>query len=287
MKKTLLILLIAGWGTVFAQKKAEFKAKDHLSKKLTLTAAAGKTTFALYNTWGSITIEGYNGNEVMIEAEQIIHANTAEDLEKGKREFKADYIQTADSIIAYTAKPINNRPEFRNERARNHEWPGYYVELNYTVKVPNNINLQTTTVNNGSININNVYGLLKVNNVNGAITIINAKSATQARTVNGNLTATYLAAPADASSYQTINGKVEVTYPTAYAGDVQYKSFNGQFYTDFDNVQGVATQPEVVKSNSGGSTTYRISKNRRLRIGSGGKLTTFETLNGNIYLKKS
>lgn len=287
MKKIVLILLIAGWGTCFAQKKADFTASDHISKKFTLTTAAAKTTFGLYNTWGSITVEGYNGNEIIIEAEQTIHAKTAEDLEKGKREFKADFIQTADSIIAYTAKPINNRPEFRNERANNHEWPGYYVKLDYTVKVPNNINLHTVTVNDGSISVNNVYGLLKVSNVNGAIAITNAKSATQAVTVNGSVTATYLTAPTDPSKYQTINGKVEVTYPAAYAGDVQYKSFNGKFYTDFENVQSVATLPEVTKNKGNGGTTYRLNKNSRLRIGNGGKLTTFETLNGNIYLKKS
>ncbi|MFD0751254.1 hypothetical protein ACFQZS_13970 [Mucilaginibacter calamicampi] len=287
MKRILLILLIAGWGTCFAQKKAEFTAADHISKKFTLTATAAKTTFALYNTWGSIKVEGYNGNEVIIEAEQTIHANTAEDLEKGKREFKAGFIQTIDSIIAYTAAPINNRPEFKAERARNTEWPGYYVQLNYIVKVPNNINLHAVAVNNGSITVDNVYGVLNVRNVNGAITINNAKGTTQAHTVNGAVTASYLAAPPEGCSYQTINGKVEVTYPAAYGGEVQYKSFNGQFYTDFDNVQGVATQPEVTKNKSGNGTVYRINKNKRFRIGSGGKLTTFETLNGNIYLKKS
>jgi len=284
MKRILLILLIAGWGTCFAQKKGEFTATDHISKKFTITAAAAKTTFALYNTWGSITVEGYNGNDVVIEAEQTIYAKTAEDMQKAKSEFKTGFIQNADSIIAYTATPQNNRPGVRNVY---NQWQGYYVELNYTVKVPNNINLHTVTVNNGNISISNVYGGLNVKNVNGGIAITNAKSATQAHTVNGSVSATYVAVPAEASSYQTINGKVEVTYPAAYAGDVQYKSFNGQFYTDFDNVQGVATQPEVTKSKSGGGTTYRINKNRRLRIGNGGKLTTFETLNGNIYLKRS
>jgi len=287
MKKILLILLIAGWGSAFAQKNSQFSAIDHISKQFTLKNAAAKTTFALYNTWGSIKIEGYNGNEVIIEAEEIIHAETAEDLEKGKKEFKPGFIQTADSIIAYTAAPINNRPEFKSERERNRERPGYYVELNYTVKVPNNINLQANTVN-GSINsINNVYGLLNVNNVNGAIAITNAKGTTHARTVNGSLTATYIATPVEACSYRTVNGKIDITYPVAYAGDVQYKTLHGSFYTNFDNTEGVAAQPQVIKTTSGSSTTYKLNKGSNLRIGGGGRLTTFETLNGDIYLKKS
>jgi hypothetical protein len=287
MKKIVLILLIAGWGNVFAQKKGQVTATDHISKKFTLIAAAAKSTLALYNTWGSVTVEGYNGNEVIIEVEQTIHANTAEDLQKAKSEFKAGFIQNADSVIVYTAAPLDNRPEARKNRIQNYEYPGYYVELDYTVKVPNNINLHANTVNDGDINIRNVYGLLKLNNVNGLIAITNAKGSTQARTVNGPITANYLVAPPEGCSYSTINGKVEVTYPAAYAGDVQYKSFNGKFYTDFDNVQGVATLPEVTKNKGNGGTTYRLNKNSRLRIGNGGKLTTFETLNGNIYLKKS
>ena len=287
MKKILLILLIAGWGSAFAQKKGQFSATDHISKQFTLKNAAAKITFALFNTWGSIKVEGYNGNEVIIEAEQIIHAETAQDLEKGKREFKPGFLQTPDSIIAYTAAPINNRPEYRNERARNSEWPGYYVELNYTVKVPNNINLQANTVNNGSISINNVYGLLNVKNVNGAVAITNAKGVTHALTVNGSLTATYIAIPAEACSYRTVNGKIDITYPAGYTGDVQYKTLHGSFYTNFDNAQSVSTQPQLIKNTSGSSTTYKLNKGNHLRIGNGGGLTTFETLNGDMYLKKS
>ncbi|PJJ84199.1 DUF4097 family beta strand repeat-containing protein [Mucilaginibacter auburnensis] len=285
MKKILWILLLAVCGNAFAQKKGEFTASSHISKQFTLKATAAKTKFAVYNTFGSITIEGYNGNEVIIEAEQTIRANTTEDLEKGKIEFKADFIQTADSIIAYNAKPENNRPEFRAERARMQERPRYYVQLNYTVKVPNNINLRAVTINNGNISINNVYGVLNIDNVNGSINITNAKGATDATTVNGQLTATFLAVPADASHYKTINGKIEVTYPITFAGDVQYKSFNGQFYTNFENTQSVVTDATKQKNNSG-ETVYKLNKNNRLRIGNGGKLSTFETLNGNIYLKK-
>jgi len=283
MKRFILILLIAGWGHVFAQKSEKITASDHISKKFTLKAAAGKSTLALYNTWGSVKVEGYNGSEIIIEADETIHGRNAEDVEKARAEFKAGFIQTVDSIIVYTAAPQDNRPGYRNGY---NEWQGYYVELDYTVKVPNGMNINVATVNNGDVSVNNVYGLLSVRNVNGPIAITNAKGATNAHTVNGNLSVTYLNAPADACSYYTLNGKLEVTYPAGYTGDVQFKSFNGQFYTDFDNTQSVATEATVEKNKSG-ATTYRLNKNRRIRIGNGGKLSTFETLNGNIYLKRS
>jgi len=280
-----LILLIAGWGHAFAQKNAEFTATDHISKQFTLKATAAKTTFALYNIWGTVKVEGYSGNEIVIDVDQTINAKTDEDLKIAKNEFKLGFDQSADSIVAYTAAPYNNRPRVRNDNDRQLN-RHYYVRLNYTVKVPNNVSIDISTVNGGELTVSNVYGNLKLNNVNGAITITNAKGTTNARTINGNLTATYAAAPAEASTYYTLNGKLTVSYPASYHGDVQYKSFNGSFYTDFDNTQSIASEPSIEKSNKGG-TTYKFNKNNKLRIGQGGKLTTFETLNGNIYLKKS
>jgi hypothetical protein len=45
---------------------------------------------------------------------------------------------------------------------------------------------------------------------------------------------------------------------------------------------------KVVKTQSKGSngTVYKLSKNSDVRIGAGGKTFKFETLNGNIYIKK-
>ena len=36
----------------------------------------------------------------------------------------------------------------------------------------------------------------------------------------------------------------------------------------------------------GDGTVYKLNKTTAIRIGSGGKLFEFETLNGNVYIKK-
>ena len=286
MKKLILIALLAGWGHSFAQKNAgKLEYKQHISKQFTLQKPAAGSVFALYNVFGDVKVEGYNGNQVIIEIDETIMADKAEDLEIAKRDFKAGFDQKADSIIVYTAAPYDTRPHIDKDDNRTRR--NYIIKLDYTVKIPNNMNIKVATVNSGEVIVKDVYGTLNASNVNGPINIVNAKGITNAHTVNGNLTASYLAIPPDASSYKTINGKVEVVYPSALSADMQLKSMNGQFYTDFPNAEKLPGEVVKTVSRNNNAAMYRLNKTTKIRVGNGGKLFKFETLNGNIYIKKS
>ena len=112
------------------------------------------------------------------------------------------------------------------------------------------------------------------------------KAVTIAHTVNGGVTVNYLALPPEASSYYTINGEVKVTYPAGLSADVSFKSMNGEFYTDFQDVQVMPSRITKSETKNGSGTTYKLSKNSDIRFGAGGKIFKFETLNGNVYIKK-
>lgn len=285
MKKLIVIALLAGWGHSFAQRTGNnLIYKQHINKQFTLQKPAAGSVFALYNVFGDVKVEGYNGNQVIIDIDETIMSNKAEDLEIAKRDFKAGFDQKADSIIVYTAAPYDTRP---HNNKNNNIRRNYTIRLDYTIKVPNNINIHVATVNSGEVIVKDVYGTLNASNVNGPINIVNAKGTTDAHTVNGSLTASYLAIPPDASSYKTINGKLEVVYPSAFSADMQLKSLNGQFYTDFTNATKLPGEVVKTVSRSNNAATYRLNKNTKIRVGNGGKLFKFETLNGNIYIKKS
>ncbi|MXV17752.1 hypothetical protein [Hufsiella ginkgonis] len=292
MKTNKWILLSAGWSLCFAQvttcaqdSKQEFK--EHISKQFTLQKPAAATVLAIYNMHGTVNVEGYSGSTVSIEIDKTIVADNAEEMAAAKAEYKLEFEQKADSILSYSTSPYETRPR----RSRN--WDDgrrrirYRVELEYTVKVPFNMNVCASTVNKGSIGIKDVYGSLQANNVNGPITVVNAKGTSNIRTINGNVTVNYLAIPTEASSYYTINGKLEVTFPSSLAANVQFKSMNGQFYTDFPDTEVLPGKVEKSQTKKNGETMYKLSKRTEIKVGAGGKLFTFETLNGNIYLKKS
>lgn len=287
MKKSIWIPLLAGWGLCYAHFSASAQEyKEHISKQFTLQKPASGSVLAVYNIFGSVKVEGYSGDKVLIEVDETISGDDAAVVETGKKEFKLGFDQTADSLIAYTAAPYDTRPRHNTHYDHDDHHQEYVVKLAYTIKVPNNINLRISTVNNGALDIQDVYGALKITNVNGSISIANAKGATEARTVNGSLTVSYLSVPTEASSYYTLNGKLTATYPKTLAADLQFKSMNGEFYTDFDNTAVLPSEVVKTESKKANGTTYKLNKNTQMRIGAGGKLFKFETLNGNIYIKK-
>src|ERR1700744_500764 len=165
MKALKLIPLLAGWGLCFAQTVATAQEfKDHISKQY---AVKPGSTVALYNLEGFVKVEGYAGDKVIIEIDETIKARDNAELERGKKEFKLAFDQKADSLIAYTAEPYDTRPHYGRWNNEREERRYYDVKLEYTVKVPNNVNLVATTVNDGYIDVKNVVGSLKLNNVNG------------------------------------------------------------------------------------------------------------------------
>jgi DUF4097 and DUF4098 domain-containing protein YvlB len=270
----------------FKEKYPE-QFKDHISKQFTIGKAAGGV-LAIYNLDGFIKVEGYAGDKVTIEIDRTISAKDKERLDMGKSEIKLEFEQIGDSVIAYLKEPVDTRPHDWRDRGNwnNNRNIEYNCTADYTVKVPFDINLRVSTVNNGDVDVKDVTGTLHVNNVNGAISILNAKGTTDAHTINGDLTVNYTSNPPESSSFNTLNGKLTATFQSNLSADLSFKSMNGAFYTDFDNTQIL---PAVITKNQekrGDGTIFKLNKDTQLRIGAGGKQFKFETLNGNIYIKK-
>jgi DUF4097 and DUF4098 domain-containing protein YvlB len=285
--KKILIPFIVGMAVSCAHpslRAQEFK--ETISRKFTLQKEAIAGTLAIYNINGSIKVEGYAGNEVVCKVDMTISAKNSTDLETGKKEFKPEFIQNEDSIIAYIAEPFDTRPHRSQNRHGQNRQVNYDFKLDFVVKVPYNMNLDISTINEGAIVVENVNGKLNVHHVNGAVTLNNAKGTTNAGTVNGDVTVTYLSNPSGNSSYNTINGDINVEYRSDLSADMQFKSMHGEFYTDFPNVEVLPAVTIKNKMKEGDGTVYKLNKTTAIRIGSGGKVFEFETLNGNVYIKK-
>jgi hypothetical protein len=286
MKNILIPLLIGCLICIssFIANAQEFK--EHINKAFTLRAPVGSSVFALYNINGSVKVEGYSGDKIEVDVDKTISANDAAALEAGKNEFKLVFDQNSDSVIVYIADPYDSRPHSHDRRGWNEREIKYDFKLEFTVKVPSNINIVVSTINDGNVLVKDVSGFLDVNNINGAIAIKNARGTTHASTINGDLTINYLSVPAEASSYYTLNGTLTATYPPNLSADLEFKSMNGEFYTDFNNLEVLPARVTRNKTKEGSGTVYKLDKNTSVRIGSGGKTFRFETLNGNIYVKK-
>ena len=286
MKKAIVTLLM-GLGIVCSVKEADAREfKEHISKEFTLSGDAGKSTLFIYNISGFIKVEGYAGNKVLLEMDKTITADEDKTLETGKKEFRLAFDERTDTIMAYIAEPYDSRPHRSWHYNDDRQEIEYQYNVDFIVKVPFGMNLHISTVNDGIISVNNVSGNLHVNNVNEEISIKNAKGTTYAHTVNGDVSVSYLSNPAEESSYYTINGDIHVNYKPDLSADLQFKSMNGEFCTDFQEVERLPARVTKVQEKKGDGIVYKLNTITFVRFGKGGKIFKFETLNGNVYIKK-
>jgi hypothetical protein len=287
-----IIPCLAGLGLACAQSPAKAQEfKERVTKEFTVPNGAAASTLVIYNINGLINIEGTSGNQVALDVDKQITARDKETLEEGKRAFKLAFEQKGDTIIAYIVEPFDSRPN--RDVGRRNNWRNgddrrihYEFTLDFTVKVPRQINLNVSTVNHGDVTVKDVAGAMRVRNVNGAIRLTNARGMTDAHTINGNVEANYLASPPEKSSYYTLNGDIRVSYPATLSVDLQFKTFQGEFFTDFPEAQMLPVQVVKNQEKKGDKTVYKLDKTTSIRIGTGGKAFQFETFNGNVYIKK-
>jgi hypothetical protein len=285
--KRIIVILLTGMGIICTVQNATGKEfKEKISREFALSGDASHGTLFIYNVTGFIKVEGYQGNKVILEVEKTISADDIKNLEAGKREFSLSFSQNSDSIFAYISSPFDSRPHRNWQYNNDRQEIEYNFNVDFTVKVPFGMNLQISTVNDGIISVNNVGGNLHVNNVNEEISIKNARGTTYAHTVNGDVTVSYLNNPPEESSYYTINGDIRVGYQSGLSADLQFKSMNGEFFTDFPETELLPATTKKIQEQKGGGTVYKLNSVTSVRLGKGGKIFRFETLNGNIYIKK-
>jgi DUF4097 and DUF4098 domain-containing protein YvlB len=159
--------------------------------------------------------------------------------------------------------------------------------FNLSFKIPQDVKLKLSTVNNGNIEVENVKGELEVTNVNGEIKLTNITGSIVANTVNGDVTASFLSVdPKAPMAFSTLNGDIKVTLPADTKANLKLKSDMGEVFSDFD-IDIDKTQPKINKTNEPGM--YKIKKEDWVygKINGGGPEMLMKNMQGNIYVKKA
>jgi hypothetical protein len=283
MKKNLLLLVLL-LSTLALQAQSQ---KENIKKTASFHGSPDKRVLSVENIQGDVVVQAYNGDQVVLEAEKTITAGNQADVVKGMRELQLKMVEAGDSVYVYLEAPFIYRKKGRSRNFNiDREEDDYRYHVNMTLKVPAKLKLLVSTVNDGEVRVSQVQGDIKARNVNGPITLTGISGATDAHTVNGQIEVAYTTDTPPAASFKTINGNVNVYYPARFHGNLSFKTMHGEFFTDLQNLE---LQPaKVIRNTSqqGSHTTYKIDKNQSYKAGKGGAEISFETLNGNIYLKK-
>ena len=263
---------------------------EKITKKLRFEKVNEKNLLLLKNINGSVNVEGYSGDQVLVEVEKIIRADSNKDLEEGKNDIRLGIIETGDSIILYVDSPYSILKRKHGKISYHWDWDdsdyNYDFRLNFTIKVPYGTTLKVSTINNGDVSINDPRARVYAGNVNGSIYLKDISGVTKANTVNGKIEANYTRNPEGDCSYSTVNGDITLIFLSDLSADVTYKTLNGDFYTNFNNIEYLANKVERVKKETEKGTSYKIEKNPAFRIGKGNIQLKFKTINGDMIIKK-
>jgi DUF4097 and DUF4098 domain-containing protein YvlB len=268
MKKSLLVLLAAFGGVVFALAnpvQAKVTVTDTTVHRFPLTANGD---LSVSNVNGNILIEGWDRDSVRVTVEKIVTASRKTVARRFLRETKVIF----DSDGTY----LNVEPRFprgANGNRNFFDWifgTGQHasVRVNFHILVPRNLNADIESVN-GRIEVRKIVGELDAKCTNGRVQLYDVSGQISAKTVNGRIRVTV----SDAGhlrnlTLKTVNGSVAVWLPDDVGGKVNLSTLNGSITTDFPlEVRGKMGRHEL-----------------RGRMGKGHARIRINTLNGSIRL---
>ncbi|MBN1995981.1 DUF4097 family beta strand repeat protein [candidate division KSB1 bacterium] len=222
---------------------------------------------------GSITVEGYNGKEVQIEARPRLEKVETESTKNGMRRISFD-------ATGLEVEEDDNKMEIDVE--------SWKRTIDLQVKVPVLCSLKLTCVNNGDITVKNIKGEIEVENINGKVTMTDISGAVTAHSLNKQLNVIMTNVQKDKSmSFSTLNGDIDVTLPASTRANVRIKSENGDIYSDFDMEQIERPKETIEESkDTGGKYKIKIDRSLILKINGGGPEIMFSSFQGDIYIRK-
>lgn len=225
---------------------------------------------------GSITITGYSGQEVIVEA----RARTRE-LKKKEENEKARGMNLI--RIATTGLSIS---EENNEMRIGVESLRQAVDL--TIQVPADVSLKVTAFQDGDIEVTGVNGVMEIGNHNGSIRLMDVSGSVVAQSFNGEVKVSLNRVNPDTPmSFVTWNGDVDVTLPAATKANLKLKSERGDIFSDFE----FKLIPSTEKAEGGTRDEegkYKISFDKTIHgaINGGGPEFTFRNFNGDVFIRK-
>ncbi|UII77017.1 DUF4097 domain-containing protein [Flagellimonas sp. HMM57] len=284
MKQLILMVFLISFLGMQSCNAQQKKHEEQIKKEVPLSNNT-KNRLVIKNVFGSIAVEGYSGNEVLVDVEKIVSADNAIDLELGKKELTLKIVQEENLVILHPDAPYIefDKENLRYNWCNKNEEPPYQHKLNFKIKVPKSIQIDVSTVNDGEVLVENTRGnSVKAENINGGIALTNITGKTDVNCINGPVNISYADNPKSSSKYYALNGDINISYQKALSATISFKSMNGELFTDFDiNKQFIETN-----RGTGDRGKYKYEAKPVVQIGSGQVDFDFETLNGNVFIKK-
>ena len=231
------------------------------------------------NIIGSIHVTGHDANRVEMHATETVRGDLQADIDRARAEMQLR-TETEPGRVAIRVRHVGDD----DGDHRHSGWDNYSIEYDIEVRVPRGATLDIATVNDGDVTVEDVNGEFTLKNVNGGVRLVRGGGSGTINTVNGDVEAIFARAPSKATSFHTVNGELDVTFPANLSAELAFHSMQGDVFTDFD-VESLSVPPEVRSDR--GRYVMRTNRNSAFRVGAGGERHSFNTLNGDIFVRKA
>jgi hypothetical protein len=248
-------------------------------------AGAGPRVLEVRTIHGSIAIEAYDGDAVQISVDKKIKADDARGLDDALREVRLDLTDNAATIGAI-ARYHHDQTCGGQRRNDQHDWPKYEVAFDFRIRVPRDTRLVVCTINRGEVSVKGTRADFDIHTVNGRIDLVDMGGSGDAITVNGGVTASFVAAPRVDSVFRTVNGAVVLRMPDTFSAELNMKTLHGGLFTDFE-AQPRAINTVATPQRHDGKFVFETNSFATVRIGKGGPQLTLETLNGDVRVLRT
>jgi len=223
---------------------------------------------------GDISIEGYDGKEVIVTADAPIRDA---DQQEAPRSDGLRRIQS--SSVGLTVEENDNTVSVHMDFSPKN--------ADLQIRVPRRTSVKAGLVNGGDVEIDSVTGEHELSNVNGDVIATDIAGSAVINATNGDVRATFTSVETmKPMSFTSFNGDVDVTLPGNTKANLIVGSQQGDVFTDFDVV--AQTNPPNVQQRAGprGGREVRVSHQTRYAIGGGGPDITLQTFNGDVMIRK-
>ena len=250
--------------------------------------ARGSYHLIVDNIQGDVIVEGYNGTTIELVLRISVNANSQQESDQAMEDLQLDERKASDELLLRMKAPFvkyqdNNR--FRGG-GMHCEGPDYDYAYDFKLRVPENVILHASTINDGRIRITNMKVIERSENINGPIFIDGARETADISTINGDIDITYTTRPMQDSRFHTINGDITLELPADFSAEIQAKSMQGDLFSAFE-YERIPPTVEMTKDRKGRTTKFEIQQTTSVKIGkSEGPRFQFETLNGDMFLRR-
>ena len=230
-----------------------------------------KCLLILNHNKGSITLEGYNGAVVILDAQlRYPGYSRMNEQNDGLKQIETHSVQLSATEKNNTIEVYTNSDQ-------------HTIDLD--IKVPQKCSLKISTQDNGNIVVRNLTGEMELSNANGDIVMTQVSGSAVLNTIDGDIMVKFdKITPEAPMAFSSIEGKIDITFPADLRALVKMRSDHGEVYSDF-NMQMQERQTVVEKQTKSGIFKVFLDEWTIGKINGGGPEILLKSFHGNIYIR--